>query len=388
MKVAVIGAGLIGGSLAYRLSQYGVEVLLLDGGDPVQQASSGSVAWVNASSKAPGPYFDLARAGMIAYDALADEFASEAWLHRSGHLLWSDSSDKTRHFRQRVAHLRDGGYQIAMRSARAVADEFEPNVRFPDPDHPVVYSREESWVDVPLLIEDLVQRAAELGVQAHRRSSVEHIELADDSVVGVRSSDGRHWAVDAVVNAAGAAAGRVGGLIGKQLPMQYSPGLVVRLHVPEPVVHTIMHAPGVVIRPESNSRVLLHSKRGDDLLRSTVVQENDQAVDAVIAAALEIVPELRDHKRMEAGIWARPIPEDGLPSVGRLRGVTGYYEAVAHNGVTLAPVIADLLAGEIAKSESHPALKHFRPDRFDRNQRPAGASPRQSVHSAGGEWNN
>lgn len=387
MKVAVIGAGLIGGSLAYRLRQYGVDVLLFDGGDPVERASSGSVAWLNASSKAPGPYFDLARAGMTAYDALADEFASEAWLHRSGHLLWSDSSDKTPHFRQRVAHLRDGGYQIEMRSARSIADQFEPNVRFPGPDHPVVYSQEESWIDVPLLIEDLVQKATELGVQAYLRSSVEHIELANETVAGVRSSDGRHWAVDAVVNAAGAAAGRVGGLIGKQLPMQYCPGLVVRLNVPGPSVHTIMHAPGVVIRPESNGRVLLHSKRGDDLLVSMLVQENGQAVDAVIAAALEVIPELRDNNGIEAGIWARPIPEDGLPSVGQLRGVTGYYEAVAHNGVTLAPVIADLLASEIANSESHPELKHFRPDRFDRNRGPSGASAQQSVHSAGGEWN-
>ncbi|MFT4081066.1 MAG: FAD-dependent oxidoreductase [Nocardioides sp.] len=387
MKVAVIGGGVVGTALAHRLSEYAADVLLFESGDLGQGASGVSFAWVNASSKDPGPYFDLCRRGMAAHRALAKDLGNGTWLHQAGHLLWSDNEERTPMLQARVHELRAAGYQIEMRPARVIAEALEPGVTFPSPDHPVVYAPEESWIDVPDLIQHLTRRAATLGAEIHLRSHVDRIETADGTVVGVGCADGRQWHVDAVVNAAGASAGRVGALVGQPLPMQYSPGLVVRLRAPGRLVHTAMHTPKVEIRPDSQGRILLHSRRVDALLESLDVDDNAQAVDMLMKLAVEVVPALRGSDTQEARIVCRPIPLDGLPSLGRLHELGGYYEAVTHSGVTLAPAIADLLSAAIIRSESRPELTTFSPDRFDRTQIPADTGARTDRGSAGA-WNN
>jgi glycine/D-amino acid oxidase-like deaminating enzyme len=59
----------------------------------------------------------------------------------------------------------------------------------------------------------------------------------------------------------------------------------------------------------------------------------------------------------------RPVPGDGLPAAGPT-GIDGLTLAVMHSGVTLAPLIAELLAAEITWQAVSPMLADFRPQRF------------------------
>jgi glycine/D-amino acid oxidase-like deaminating enzyme len=61
---------------------------------------------------------------------------------------------------------------------------------------------------------------------------------------------------------------------------------------------------------------------------------------------------------------SRPIPADGFPSVGPLDDVPGYYEAVAHSGITLAAIIGEVLAQEITDGEISPLIRPYRPGRL------------------------
>jgi len=60
----------------------------------------------------------------------------------------------------------------------------------------------------------------------------------------------------------------------------------------------------------------------------------------------------------------RPIPAYVFPSVGSVSTVPGYYEAVSHSGITLGPVLGQLLAAEITSGECDDMLADFRPERF------------------------
>ncbi len=60
------------------------------------------------------------------------------------------------------------------------------------------------------------------------------------------------------------------------------------------------------------------------------------------------------------------MPEDGLPCVGAVAEIPGYYEAVTHSGVTLGPLLGRLLAREILAGEVDALISPFRPDRFAR----------------------
>ena len=67
--------------------------------------------------------------------------------------------------------------------------------------------------------------------------------------------------------------------------------------------------------------------------------------------------------------WAklafRPVPQDGLPVVGKI--ACGAYVAVMHSGITLAAIMGELTSHEVIHSpsdESERWLAPYRPDRF------------------------
>ena len=87
-KIIVIGAGVIGASVAYRLAQAGAEITVLEATRLGGGTSGTSFAWTNAHRKPPKPYHDLNVAGMKAHAALRDEFGAIPWWHGGGSLEW------------------------------------------------------------------------------------------------------------------------------------------------------------------------------------------------------------------------------------------------------------------------------------------------------------
>jgi glycine/D-amino acid oxidase-like deaminating enzyme len=71
-----------------------------------------------------------------------------------------------------------------------------------------------------------------------------------------------------------------------------------------------------------------------------------------VAGALDLFP-----------VGHRPTPADGFPVIGRPRATEGLYVAVMHSGITLAPLVGLLAAGEIAAGRRDPMLAPYDPDR-------------------------
>ena len=59
----------------------------------------------------------------------------------------------------------------------------------------------------------------------------------------------------------------------------------------------------------------------------------------------------------------RPMPQDGLPALGAI-GPNGLFVASLHSGVSLAPMVGDLLAQEILGTPQDQWLAPYRPQRF------------------------
>ena len=52
-EVVVIGGGMVGAAVAYRLTERGVRPTLVDAGEPGRGTSASSFAWLNSASKEP-----------------------------------------------------------------------------------------------------------------------------------------------------------------------------------------------------------------------------------------------------------------------------------------------------------------------------------------------
>ncbi len=365
MKVAVIGAGIVGASVAFRLAESGAaRVWIVDKSGPGSGTTSASFAWANANDKTPRDYFELNRAGLKEHLRLRDELPNEAsWLHPGGNLEWAEDEETLEALASRVERLRSWGYAAEWREARNVNKVLEPNVAFPNPDTPVAFFPEEAWVDAPRLAEAFVGLARRKGTETRFGAAVEEIETRGGRVSALRLQDGERLPVDAVVNAAGPEADRVAALVGRALPLSPKEGLLVRLLVEKASIGRLVHTPEVNLRPDGLGGIVAHHGSVDQRLENDGVLETPLSRE-LLERARRVIPGLEGAKVEDVRIGVRPMPEDGLPCVGAVSGLPGYYEAVTHSGVTLGPLLGRLLMREIITGEVNGLISSFRPDRF------------------------
>jgi glycine/D-amino acid oxidase-like deaminating enzyme len=193
-------------------------------------------------------------------------------------------------------------------------------------------------------------------------------------VATLRLETGERIPVDAVVNAAGPEADRVAGLLGRALPLRPSKGLLVRLALRGDSLGRLVHSPHVNLRPDGPGHVLVHHGSIDEKIESGTETE-DSLSRELLERAQRVIPALEEAKVEDVRVGVRSMPEDGLPCVGAVLKLGGYYEAVTHSGVTLGPLLGRLFAREIIDGEVDTLLAPFRPDRFAHRERRSFPTP-------------
>lgn len=360
-RVVVVGAGIIGASVACRLSERGAPVVLLDAAEPASGTTSTSFAWVNANNKTPREYFDLNVAGMEEHVRLRDELGG-GWLHETGNLILAgEASDDE--LANRVARLRSWRYPAEMKTAADATVELEPNVSFPNPETPVAHFPDETWADAPSLSLALVERARGSGAETRFGIAVKGIGKGCGRIA-VRLDDGDPIEADAVVNAAGAEGASIAAMVGRSLPLDVFRGLLIRVEAPGNPISRLIHTPGVNLRPDGDGYILLHHDSVDEKLTDDFSGVEDPLCRELLERAGRLIPALEGAKIAEARFGRRPVPGDGYSCVGAVPGIPGYFEAVTHSGVTLGPLVGRILSDEILDGKVHPLLAPYRPGRF------------------------
>jgi glycine/D-amino acid oxidase-like deaminating enzyme len=369
LRIAVIGAGIVGASVAFRLARSReAQVWVVDQSLPGSGTTSASFAWANANAKTPRDYFELNRAGLEEHFRLRDELGSAPWLYPGGNIEWAEDEAALEELEHRVERLRSWGYAAEWWKASRVNEILEPNVSFPDPDAPVAHFPEEAWIDAPRLAGALVELARQSGAETRFGNAVEEIETEGGRVSALCLRGGERLPVDAVVNAAGPEADWVAALLGRALPLESSKGLISRLAVEGPPIGRLVHSQYVNLRPDGPGRVVLNHGWADQKLESDNARTEDSLSHELLEHARRVVPALESAEVEEVRVGVRPMPEDGRSCVGAVVELPGYYEAVTHSGVTLGPLLGRLLAQEILSGEVNDLVSPFRPDRFARTR--------------------
>jgi glycine/D-amino acid oxidase-like deaminating enzyme len=373
-SIAVIGAGIIGAALAFRLAETRVEFLLLDRAVPASGATAASYAWINANEKLPRAYYELNKAAMEAYRRLAWRLAPAPWYHADGNLIWFSDPTETTALTERVERLRSWGYAAEILPAQAVLADLEPGLRggIADQGTPFAWFPEEAWVEAIAMTDRLVEAARNAGgrVLTGPEREVVDIETEDGRVSAVKLRGGQSIAVKAVVNAAGANAPTIAAMVGRILPVAPSPGLVVRATMPDgsnPLRRPV-ETDHVAVRPDGPGRVLLAFDTGGegDLADAPLgsLPLDHPLVVRVMTWGAATVPALKEARPTDALVAMRPMPADGYPSVGAVASIPGYFEAVTHSGITLAPLIARSLSDEILGKAHDRLFDAYRPERI------------------------
>lgn len=351
MKVVVIGAGVIGAAIAYYLSKEGARVTIIERGRVGGGTSDASTAYVNAVLKRPEHYHRFSRLGVEAYDRLEEELGPGSGIGSRGALHWPASMvGGLKAFHRVLAELEDWDYPHEVLNP-AEASKIEPNVRVVDHQGPILYLPNERWVEGKTLARTLCERAAEMGAQVMDSSAVVEITTAGGRVTGVDTTEG-FVEGDEVIVAAGVSSGGLLAPLGYRLPLGRSVGVLAAFRPDSPLLNGVIY-PGIYhCRPTEDGGLQIGSDEFDAMAdEDTETSKVPSWLYKLRDVAARDVRGLGELEIAKFKIGLRPMPEDGLPLIGRVPGVEGVYAAVMHSGITLAVIVGDTVATHVLKGE-------------------------------------
>ena len=337
--LVVVGAGVVGASIAYHAARLGAGVTLVDRGLPGSGVTGDSFAWIGASGVPPGPVAALRRSATAEYRRLEGELPGVR-VRWTGSLSWPH---------QRVL---EGQLEV---DAAAVA-RLEPHLR--EPPRSAVHVPGDGAVDPVAVTEALVAGARSHGAQVLVGTTVTGLHGGVGRCRGVHTSGGPVEA-DAVVLAAGT---DTLGLCGPAatLPVAASPAVLVRFAAPAALVRTLLATPDLEVRQAADGTLLVALAHSGE-----VTQEDLRATGHRALTGLRALLHGAEDVRLEgARIGWRPVPVDGEPVLGPVSSASGAYLAVLHSGVSLAAAVGRLVAQEVVLGETAAELEGCRPDRF------------------------
>ena len=222
-RVAVIGAGIMGASIAWRIARRSARVVLIDRGTPGHGASSHSFAWINAGAKEPVGYHNLNRRSLEMWARFAAAIGDEGdpasvGLRWGGKVSWESDPQAVPRLVDRVRQLQSWGYPTRLVDAGELRD-LEPALET-GPVAAAEYSPNEGQVEPQLVVDACLRRLEKMGGELAAGTEVYGFEQSGDGRIrGLVTATGV-MEVDAVVLAAGTDTTRLAALAG----IKHAPG--------------------------------------------------------------------------------------------------------------------------------------------------------------------
>lgn len=351
MQPVVVGAGIIGASIAYHLAKAGAPPVILDDGPDGGRATSGSLAWINASWGNPLDYFRLRMRAIAEWHRLGRE-VSGLPLRFTGSVTYDvPLADLDRY----VAQHADWGYRIRLGGRKDIAAR-EPRLR--ETPEIAALCDDEGMVEPTVAARLLREAAVRAGASYRPGIRYERLDLYNGKITGVVTTEGA-IATSRVVIAAGIATPDLLSALGIGLPLTSPEGLLVYTEPLPPVINGLIVAPDFHVRQTADGRLVA----GFDFI-GTIVGTPGKAANRLLRRLNEVL-ELPEPARLSHTTLAqRPTPADGFPAVGPLPQIEGLYVAVTHSGMTLAPAIGLFAAEELLTGRRDPLLAPYAPTRF------------------------
>ncbi|MFB6090552.1 MAG: NAD(P)/FAD-dependent oxidoreductase [Halobellus sp.] len=365
-NVVIVGGGIIGTSIAYRLREADFDVRLLEKDVLGAGTTADSAAMLTHHQEDP--------------DRETYELRARAW-------AWYEEqiADGTLEFdRIGTLHLAktDAEYET-IREMRRSFDEFGLDLEILPPDeiaeHGIasddlrggLWFPEDGVLDPGGIVQFFAADAREAGVEIETGVEVTDVTTDDGAVTGVETTDGFR-AADVVVNAAGPWAPRVNDLVGVDVPLRHTEGPILVLRGDQPIsLPFTFFEEGVYFREEGTSQVLVGKLATDYEESRTMDPDGTQSVEGSMYQQVGEVAEaylegVLDFDVISEWNGVRTVTPDGRCILDET-DVDGYVLACGMSGygVTIAPAVGDLLAEWLTTGRKPELLETLATDRFE-----------------------
>ncbi|MSO56572.1 MAG: glycine oxidase ThiO [Acidobacteria bacterium] len=363
-EVVVVGAGVVGGSIAYELASRGVAVTLLDsrgaGRGSTQAAAGMLVPYIEGFEN---PFLTMASRSLGMYDDFIDRLSRDSGIgigyRRTGSLQVGVSDESIAALRTVAAGARAAGVRCTFLDAQQTRDA-EPALT-PEAAGGLLIP-EHGFVVPGDLCGALLAAAIKHGARVHApervcRIAVGHgrleVQLERDSV-----------SASTVVLAAGSWSGQIDIAGVPPLPVRPVRGQLLQLASDAPPLRYVTWGP---------SRGYLVPSGAGSILAGATMEEvgfDERATVAgvrhLLETACDLIPHLRQATFAGTRVGLRPATSDGLPIIGRSRKLPGLVYATGHfrNGVLLAPLTGRVVADLMLENREDEVLGSTSPQRF------------------------
>ena len=369
-RVGVVGAGIVGASIACHLADAGAQVTVFDRSGPAAGATRNSFAWINAFV-ADVNYRDLRLQSLLAYHDLDQRLGlGIVW---GGYLNWADDTAHAGLVRSNAGQLAGCPFPVQWLGAAQVA-ALSPHLA-PGPVAAAIFSAIDGHLDPVGVTQRFLATARSRGAQLRYPCAVTGIEFRRGRLRGVATRQG-FVALDRLVVAAGVDTPRLLARCGFTLRLRHAPGILAHSK-PMPELTRIIHdGPGdVSFKQMADGRIVgTDSPEPPDLpvhagIRAEPIDFPDEAVRAlhgkrILGKIATLLPAARGAQLDWLSLGFRPMPMDELPVVGSVPDAPDVHVAVTHSGVTLAPILGRYVTTELLDGTRVPALARYRPERF------------------------
>ncbi|HWB49963.1 MAG TPA: glycine oxidase ThiO [Stellaceae bacterium] len=369
-KTVIIGAGVIGLGIAWRLAQAGCRVDVYDKGEAGRGASWAAAGMLAAAVETePGeePLLPLTLESQRLWPAFARELEAATGIscqyRDEGTLVVALNRDDAETLRHSYEFQKGLGLDLEWLNA-AEARRREPHLK--PGIAAAVFSRNDHQVENRALARALIAACRNAGVAIQEHCAVHAVALSGGTASGIDTADGPVGA-DMVVLAAGAWSREIGGIpAAHQPPVRPIKGqmLALRMDPAAPILRHVIWLPRAYLAPRLDGRLVIGAtveERGFDTSLTA------GGLLALIEGAWRGVPTIEELPIAETWVGFRPGSRDDAPMLGP-SGIDGLAVATGHhrNGILLTPVSAAVMSDYILHGRLPDMARPFDPQRFDR----------------------
>jgi glycine oxidase len=370
--VLVVGGGIIGLALGWRLAERGRRVTVVErdrAGRGASYAAAGMLAPAVEIQFEETELYALGRASLRRWPAFARDLerasGHDVGYRDEGTLVVADDRDAAEALRRLYRFQQSHGVPVEWLTGRE-ALEIEP---FLSPKlAAAVWSPEDHQVDNRRVVDALREAIAQAPTATLREGATVRAVEPHADAPAVVTDDGERIEASAVVLAAGAWLRGIDGIEPKP-PVRPVKGqmLALRLAAPFDLRH-VVRGPDAYLAPKADGRLVIGAT-SEELGFDTRVTAG--GLFRLLEGAVEVVPGVEELEVVETWAGLRPASRDHAPLLGR--AAPGVVLAAGHyrHGILLAPATADELSAGIdamlggGDFETSPLLAPFSPQRFD-----------------------